>query len=64
MLPLMGLMDAVAARVAAGEAVQLQIGNNHGRINGWTSHARVYGICTTVEGVPRPHVTPKLKPLS
>lgn len=30
---------------------QVQIGNNHGRVNGWTSLDKVYGIVTEVEGV-------------
>lgn len=33
---------------------RVQISNNRGRVNGWTDHARVYGLCTSVEGVPRP----------
>jgi len=28
---------------------QVQIGNNHGRINGWTSRAQIYGKLTKVE---------------
>ncbi|MBE1468753.1 hypothetical protein [Kibdelosporangium phytohabitans] len=53
--------DVVLARVAgtvylhrvtaiAGERVQ--IGNNRGRVNGWTNRARVFGICVEVDGVP------------
>ncbi|MFG2819739.1 S26 family signal peptidase [Kitasatospora sp. NPDC048365] len=33
---------------------RVQISNNRGRVNGWTSHDRVYGICLAVDGVPRP----------
>jgi hypothetical protein len=40
---------------------RIQISNNRGRINGWTSHARVYGICTAVDGVPRPHIGAKVR---
>jgi hypothetical protein len=29
---------------------RVQISNNRGRVNGWTNHARIYGICITVEG--------------
>lgn len=29
---------------------QVQIGNNHGRINGWTSLDNVFGIVTSVDG--------------
>lgn len=56
--------DIVLARVAgtvhlhlvssvdlAGKRVQ--ISNNRGRVNGWTSHDRVFGICVTVDGVVR-----------
>ncbi|MFD9241544.1 hypothetical protein ACFV0D_06310 [Streptomyces sp. NPDC059556] len=32
---------------------RVQIGNNRGRVNGWTSHARVFGICVAVDGVTR-----------
>lgn len=28
---------------------RVQISNNHGHVNGWTSHDRVYGICVAVE---------------
>lgn len=42
----------------AGDRVQ--IGNNHGRINGWTSRARVFGLCTEIEGVPRRNVDGKI----
>jgi hypothetical protein len=33
---------------------RVQISNNHGRVNGWTSHDRVFGICVAVDDVPRP----------
>jgi Peptidase S24-like len=33
---------------------RVQISNNRGRVNGWTSYDRVYGICAAVEGRPRP----------
>src|ERR1051325_11409342 len=39
---------------------RLQISNNRGRVNGWTSHGRVYGICTAVEGVERPGAVAKV----
>jgi len=57
--------DIVLARVAgtvylhlvsavdhAGKRVR--ISNNRGRVNGWTSHDRVFGICVAVDDVPRP----------
>jgi hypothetical protein len=28
------------------------IGNNQGKINGWTSENKIYGICVDVDGVP------------
>lgn len=59
--------DIVLARVAGTVYLHLvsavdtakgriQISNNRGRVNGWTTHARVYGICVAVEGVPRPRI--------
>jgi hypothetical protein len=45
-LHLVSAVDHANARV--------QISNNRGRVNGWTGHGRVFGICTEVEGVPRP----------
>ncbi|MEU7903590.1 hypothetical protein [Actinoplanes sp. NPDC049118] len=38
---------------------RVQISNNRGRVNGWTNHPRVYGICTAVDGVPRPRTAGK-----
>lgn len=111
----MGMLEAVAARVAAGETVQfrptgssmlplirsrdlvvvtpvnrarvevgdivlakvagavylhlvsavdhararVQISNNRGRVNGWTNHSKIYGICTTVAGRLRPAIEGK-----
>ncbi|WP_235029413.1 S26 family signal peptidase [Streptomyces sp. 3213.3] len=56
--------DIVLARVAgtvylhlvssvdlAGKRVQ--ISNNRGRVNGWTGHDRVFGICVAVDGTAR-----------
>lgn len=62
--------DIVLARVAGADYLHLvsavdhargrvQISNNRGRVNGWTTHARVYGICTAVDGKPRPRVDGK-----
>ncbi|GGN61882.1 hypothetical protein GCM10010112_19470 [Actinoplanes lobatus] len=62
--------DIVLARVAGTTYLHLvsavdharkrvQISNNRGRVNGWTSHARVYGICVRVAGVPRPRIAGK-----
>lgn len=56
--------DIVLARVAGTTYLHLvsavdqanarvQISNNRGRVNGWTGHSRVFGICTAVEGVAR-----------
>ncbi|WP_431676645.1 S26 family signal peptidase [Kitasatospora sp. KL5] len=56
--------DIVLARVAGTVYLHLvssvdparkrvQISNNRGRINGWTNHDRVFGICVAVDGVPR-----------
>jgi phage repressor protein C with HTH and peptisase S24 domain len=35
--------------VKAIQGKRLQIGNNHGRINGWTSRQQIYGKLTKVE---------------
>jgi hypothetical protein len=67
--------DIVLARVAGTVYLHLvsavdhgarrvQISNNRGRVNGWTSHARVFGICTCVDGVGRPRIEGKVKATS
>jgi len=67
--------DIVLARVAGTVYLHLvsavdhgagrvQISSNRGRVNGWTSHARVFGICTSVDGVGRPRIDGKLKATS
>jgi hypothetical protein len=64
--------DIVLARVAGTVYLHLvsaidrstgrvQISNNRGRVNGWTSHARIYGICTAVDGSRRPRVDGKVR---
>ncbi|WP_432972261.1 S24 family peptidase [Dactylosporangium sp. CA-233914] len=40
-------------------ARRVQISNNHGRVNGWTNHARVFGLCTAVDDAPRPRTAGK-----
>ncbi|GAA4019686.1 hypothetical protein GCM10022247_49260 [Allokutzneria multivorans] len=39
---------------------RVQISNNRGRVNGWTGHDRVFGICVEVDGVARKAVAGKL----
>lgn len=39
---------------------RVQIANNHGHVNGWTSRQQVYGIVTAVSGVPRPGAESKV----
>lgn len=62
--------DIVLARVAGTVYLHLvwsvdlarkrvQISNNRGRINGWTSHERVFGICVAVDGVTRSGIVGK-----
>lgn len=46
-------------RVHALEAGRVQIANNRGRINGWTSLGQVYGILVEIEGVERPATAAK-----
>jgi hypothetical protein len=64
--------DIVLARVAGGvylhlvsavdhERQRVQISNNRGRVNGWASHARVYGICTSVDEAPLPRLDGKIR---
>lgn len=64
--------DVVLARVAGTTYLHLvsavdrangrvQISNNRGRVNGWTGHGRVFGICTAVDGVPRAGAAGKIK---
>lgn len=48
--------------VTAIEGKRVQIGNNRGRINGWTSRERVFGLCVEVEGTPRRKVEGKVQP--
>jgi hypothetical protein len=63
--------DIVLARVAGTLYLHLvsavdpgngrvQISNNRGRINGWTSQAKVFGICARIDGIPRPRLNGKL----
>jgi hypothetical protein len=64
--------DIVLARVAGTvylhlvsaldpSRARIQISNNRGRINGWTGHARIYGICVAIDGVARPGVEAKVR---
>jgi hypothetical protein len=57
--------DIVLARVAGTAYLHLvsatdtsgsrvQISNNRGRVNGWTNHARIYGICGSRRRSPTP----------
>ncbi|MGW6441495.1 VanZ family protein [Lentzea sp. NPDC055074] len=47
-------------RVTAIAGQRVQIGNNRGRINGWTSRERVFGLCVDVDGVPRKNIEGKV----
>lgn len=40
---------------------RVQISNNRGHVNGWTSHDRVFGICLTVDDAPRPGAAAKVR---
>lgn len=48
-------------KVVAKEAGRVQIGNNHGRVNGWTDLSNVAGICIEIDGVPRPRLRGKVR---
>ena len=39
-------------KVSALRGDRVQISNNHGHVNGWTSRAQVYGIVSAVDGMP------------
>jgi hypothetical protein len=63
--------DIVLARVAGATYLHLvsavdranarvQISNNRGRVNGWTGHSRVFGICIAVDGVARASAAGKI----
>ncbi|WP_371674136.1 S26 family signal peptidase [Streptomyces sp. NBC_00289] len=63
--------DVVLARVAGTVYLHLvssvdlarkrvQISNNRGRVNVWTSHDRVFGICVAVDGVTRSGIEGKM----
>jgi hypothetical protein len=68
--------DIVLARVAGTVYLHLvsavdparervQISNNRGRVNGWTGHNRIFGICLTVDGTTRTGARAKvLEPLT
>jgi hypothetical protein len=64
--------DIVLARVAGTVYLHLvsaldpsrgrvQISNNRGRVNGWTSRDRVFGVCVAVDGVPRAGALSKVR---
>lgn len=38
--------------VAAIEGNRVQVRNSHGRVNGWTTRDRVYGVCTAIDHKP------------
>lgn len=48
-------------KVNAIEGDQVQIANNHGRINGWTNRSHVYAIVSAIDGKPRPSAQGKIK---
>jgi hypothetical protein len=49
-LHLVSTVDPIQAR--------MQISNNRGRINGWTSHAKVFGICTRGQALTPRYASP------
>jgi len=62
--------DVVLVRVAGnvyhhkilkvGADGRYQIGNNRGGVNGWARPEAVAGLCTSVDGTPRPRLQGKL----
>lgn len=55
LLPISMTRPSSADRFAAS----MTSGNNTGRVNGWTNHARIYGICTAADGARDPALTAK-----
>lgn len=64
--------DVVLVRVAGGVYLhkvletdpvrqRARIGNNRGGVNGWTAWAKVAGVATHVDGVPRPGADAKVR---
>ena len=49
--------------VTALKEDEVQIGNNHGHINGWTKRENVYGIVISVDGKPRGGAEKKVRKL-
>lgn len=45
--------------ISAVDGDRIQISNNHGFVNGWTTREHVFGIVTHVEGIPRPRIAGK-----
>jgi len=52
-------LHLVSALDAGRERVP--VSNNGGRVNGWTTYVRVFGICTSVAGRARPRIHRKLR---
>ena len=48
--------------ITALDGPQVQISNNHGRVNGWTPRSNVYGIVVAINGRPLPRALAKAKP--
>lgn len=48
-------------KISAVKDNQVQISNNKGYVNGWTTRDKVYGIVSAVNGVKRPSATEKIK---
>lgn len=47
--------------VSAADAKRVQISNNHGHVNGWTTRDKIYGIIVAVDGVPRAGAMDKIR---
>lgn len=46
--------------ITAIDGNRVQISNNHGRVNGWTTRDRVYAIVSAINGRPLPKAQSKL----
>lgn len=51
-------------RVNAIQGDRIQIANNHGLVNGWTSRRQIYGIVIEVNGRPIPGAVSKVTNVS
>ena len=64
MVPLIRSRQRVVVAPVDPARRRVQISNNRGRVNGWTGHDRVFGICLSVGGTDRPGVRERVRVVS